>query len=126
MEKKIKIKAGNVESEAVLNESPTADKIWGALPMEARANTWGDEIYFEIPVKSSLEKEAKEVVEQGHLGYWPPGSAFCIFFGPTPASQGKEIRAASAVNIIGQVLGNATRFKEVPPGAKVRIEKAQG
>jgi hypothetical protein len=125
MEKKIKIKAGNVEAEAVLNESPTADKIWGALPLEARANTWGDEIYFEIPVKSSLEKEAKEVVEQGHLGYWPPGSAFCIFFGPTPASQGKEIRAASPVNIIGQVLGDATRFKGVPPGAKVRIEKAQ-
>ena len=125
MEKKIRIKAGKVEAEAVLNESPTADKIWAVLPLEAGANTWGDELYFEIPVKSPLEKEAKEVVERGHLGYWPPGSAFCIFFGPTPASRGKEIRAASAVNIIGQVLGDATRFKEVAPGAKVRIEKAQ-
>jgi len=64
MEKKIRIKAGNVEAEAVLNESSTADKIWAALPLEARANTWGDEIYFDIPVKSSLEKEAKEVVSR--------------------------------------------------------------
>ena len=125
MEKRITIQAGKVEAEAVLNESPTADKIWKALPVEARANTWGDEIYFEIPVKSSLEKEAREVVERGHLGYWPPGSAFCIFFGPTPASQGKEIRAASAVNIIGRVLGDAACFKGVTPGAKVRIERAQ-
>jgi hypothetical protein len=125
MEKKIRIKAGNVEADAVLNESPTADKIWGALPLEARGNTWGDEIYFEIPVKCTLEKDAKEVVKEGNLGYWPPGSAFCIFFGPTPASQGREIRAASAVNIIGQVSGDATLFKKVPQGARVRIEKAE-
>jgi hypothetical protein len=125
MEKKITIKAGKVETAGFLNESPTAEKIWGALPLEARANIWGDEIYFEIPVKSSLEEGAREVVERGDLGYWPPGSAFCIFFGPTPVSQGKEIRAASAVNLIGRVLGDAARFKGVPPGAKVRIEKAR-
>jgi len=123
MDKKIKIKAGDVEAEAVLNDSPTAQKIWEALPLEARANTWGDEVYFAIPVKASLEKDAKELVEVGDLGYWPRGSAFCIFFGPTPMSQGNEVRPASPVNIIGKVSGEAKVFKRVSDGAKVRIEK---
>ena len=124
MEKNIKIKAGGIEAEAVLNDSPTAQKIWEALPIEARGNTWGDEIYFAIPVKSSLEKDAREVVEVGDLGYWPSGSAFCIFFGPTPVSRGNEVRPASAVNVIGRVTGDAKAFKKVSDGAKVRIEKA--
>jgi hypothetical protein len=126
MEKKIKIKAGNLESGAVLNDSPTARKIWEALPIEARANTWGDEIYFAIPVKAPLEKTAQELVEVGDLGYWPSGNAFCIFFGPTPLSQGNEVRPASAVNIIGRIPGDAKIFKKVPSGAKVRIESAEG
>jgi hypothetical protein len=124
MEKNIKIKAGGIEAEAVLNDSPTAQKIWEALPIEARGNTWGDEIYFAIPVKSSLEKDARGVVEVGDLGYWPSGSAFCIFFGPTPVSRGNEVRPASAVNVIGRVTGDAKAFKKVSDGAKVRIEKA--
>jgi len=124
MEKKIKIKAGNVEAEAVLNDSPTAKKIYEALPIEARGNTWGDEFYFAIPVKSSLEKDAKDLVEVGDLAYWPSGSAFCIFFGPTPASRGNEVRPASAVNVIGKVSGDAKAFKKVADGAKVKIEKA--
>jgi hypothetical protein len=125
MEKKIKIKAGNVEAKAVLNDSPTAQKIWEALPIEARANTWGDEIYFDIPVKASLEKDARELVEVGDLGYWPTGSAFCIFFGPTPVSRGNEVRPASAVNVIGRVSGDPKLFKKVASGAKVRIEKGE-
>ena len=124
MEKKIKIRAGNVEAEAVLNDSPTAKKIWEALPIEARANTWGDEIYFAIPVKASLEKDAQELVEVGDLGYWPSGSAFCIFFGPTPVSRGNEVRPASAVNVIGKVAGDARVFKKVSDGTKVKIERA--
>ena len=125
MEKKIMIKAGNVEARAILNDSPTAQKIWEALPLEAGANTWGDEIYFDIPVKSSLEKDAQELVEVGDLGYWPTGSAFCIFFGPTPVSRGKEVRPASAVNVIGKVSGDAKIFKKVSSGAKIRIERAE-
>jgi hypothetical protein len=125
MEKKIKIKAGNVEAEAILNDSPTARNIWEALPIEAKANTWGEEIYFSIPVKAPLEKTAQELVEVGDLGYWPSGSAFCIFFGPTPMSQGQEIRAASAVNVIGRVSGDPKVFKKVPSGAKVRLEQGQ-
>jgi hypothetical protein len=124
MEKKIKIKAGNVEAEAVLNDSPTARKIWEALPIEARANTWGDEIYFAIPVKASLEKDAQELVEVGDLGYWPSGSAFCIFFGPTPMSRGNEVRPASAVNVIGKIAEDAKVFKKVSDGTKVNIERA--
>ena len=124
MSDKIRIKAGNVEADAVLNDSPTARKIWEALPIEARGNTWGDEIYFAIPVKSSLEKDAKELVEVGDLGYWPSGNAFCIFFGPTPVSRGNEVRPASAVNVIGKIIADAKVFKKVADGVKVRIEKA--
>ena len=123
MEKKIRIKAGPVTAQAVLNDSPTAGKIWEALPIEASGDTWGDEIYFGIPVKAPLEKEAKEVVEVGDLGFWPPGHAFCIFFGPTPVSRGNEVRPASAVNVVGRIAGDAKVFKKVPSGSKVRIEK---
>lgn len=125
MDRKIKIKAGNVEADAGLNDSPAAQKIWEALPIEARANTWGDEIYFAIPVKATLEKTAQELVQVGDLGYWPTGNAFCIFFGPTPMSRGDEVRPASAVNVIGKVAGDAKVFKKVPSGAKVRIEKRE-
>jgi len=123
MEKKIRIKAGTVTAQAVLNDSPTAGKIWEALPIEASGDTWGDEIYFGIPVKAPLEKEAKEVVEVGDLGFWPPGHAFCIFFGPTPVSRGSEVRPASAVNVVGRIAGDAKVFKKVPSGSKVRIDK---
>ena len=125
MDRKIKIKAGNVEVDAVLNDSLTAQKTWGILPIEARADTWGDEIYFAIPVKAPLEKTAQELVQVGDLGYWPTGNAFCIFFGPTPMSRGDEVRPASAVNVIGKVAGDAKVFKKVPSGAKVRIEKRE-
>jgi hypothetical protein len=123
MEMKIKITAGNVAAQAVLNDSPTARKIWEALPIEANGDTWGDEIYFGIPVKAPLGKNAKEVVEVGDLGFWPPGHAFCIFFGPTPVSRGNEVRPASAVNVVGRIEGDAKVFKKVPSGAKVKIEK---
>jgi len=120
----IRIIAGEVEARAELNDSQTARKIAEALPITARANTWGDEVYFSIPVECAPE-EPKEVVELGDLGYWPPGTAFCIFFGPTPASQGNEIRPASAVNIIGRVRDDAKAFKAVRAGAPVRIEEAK-
>jgi len=125
MERKIRIRAGNVSAEAILNDSPTAQKIWEILPLEAKGNTWGDEIYFAIPVKAPLEKTAQDLVQVGDLGYWPTGSAFCIFFGPTPMSRGEEIRPASAVNVIGKVAGDAKAFKKVASGAKIRIEKRE-
>ncbi|MBW1960648.1 MAG: hypothetical protein JRJ04_04255 [Deltaproteobacteria bacterium] len=122
--RKIKITAGDVTATGILNDSATADAIWNALPISARANTWGDEIYFEIPVKAEEEKDATDLVDLGTLAYWPPGNAFCIFFGPTPASRGEEIRAATAVNLVGKIEGDATVFKKVTGGSAVTIEKA--
>jgi hypothetical protein len=123
-ERKIRITAGAAEAEAVLNDSATADRIWEALPISARANVWGDEIYFSIPVSDAPSSDAREVVGMGELGYWPPGNAFCVFFGPTPASQGEEIRAASPVNPIGIVSGDAKAFKKTRAGDTVTIDKA--
>lgn len=120
---RIKITSGNLTVFAELNDSPTARAIGDALPLDARANRWGDEIYFAIPVRCAQEKDAREIVQMGELGYWPPGHAFCIFFGPTPASRGDEIRAASAVNIIGKVDGDARVFKQVKDGAEIKIQR---
>lgn len=124
MEKKIRILVSDLKVEAELNESKTAQMIWEALPVEAKAALWGEEIYFAIPVKTGLELGSREVVSKGELGYWPTGHAFCIFFGPTPASRGEEIRAASAVNIIGRVLSEPNVFLKVKDGAKITLEKA--
>ena len=121
--RRIRIVAGGVEAFAQLNGTKTADAIWGALPIRARGNTWGDEIYFAIPVRLETEK-GQAVVELGDLGYWAPGTAFCIFFGPTPASRGEEIRPASAVTDFGKLEGDPKVFKSVPSGAQVVIEKA--
>ncbi len=119
----IRITAGDVEVAGELNDSNTAQQIAAALPIEAAANTWGDEIYFAIPV-SAAEEDAQPTVAMGDLAYWPPGSAFCIFFGPTPASKGDEIRPASAVNVVGRVEGDPTVLKSVPDGARATIKEA--
>jgi hypothetical protein len=124
MGKKIRILVSELKVEAEVNESKTAQLIWEALPIEAKANLWGEEIYFAIPVKTGLETGSREVVSAGELGYWPTGHAFCIFFGPTPASRGDEIRAASAVSIIGKVLSDPKVFLKVKDGAKITLEKA--
>lgn len=121
---KIKITAGSVSMKAELNDSATAKLIEKALPIEGRANTWGDEIYFSIPVSAKAEPDASPKVEMGDLAYWPPGSSFCIFFGMTPASRGGQIQAASAVNVVGKLLGEPKDFKKVRSGATVNLEKA--
>ena len=121
--RKIKITTGNISETAVLLDNSTADAIWDALSIEATANTWGEEIYFEIPVYLDEADDACETVDMGHLGYWPSGHAFCIFFGPTPISNGNEIRPASAVNIFGQVKGDATIFTRVSNGTDIKVEK---
>ncbi|MBI3977822.1 MAG: hypothetical protein HY331_06525 [Chloroflexi bacterium] len=122
--RKITIRAGDVVATAALNESRIAEQIWDALPLRARASTWGDEIYFTIPVQHPDEGGAA-VVQVSDLGYWPPGSAFCIFFGPTPASRGNEIRPASPVLVFGRVEGDATVFRRVRSGEWVTVERAE-
>ncbi|SHE88216.1 hypothetical protein SAMN02745206_00973 [Desulfacinum infernum DSM 9756] len=124
MPTKIRIEAPGIMMDALLNDSPTARRIAEALPLEAEANTWGEEIYFAIPVSEPLSEDAREVVERGDLGYWPTGKAFCIFFGPTPMSRGDEIRPASAVNVVGRVCGDPGVFKSVRDGDLVRIVAA--
>ena len=109
---------------AELNDSPTARRIWEALPIEGRASTWGDEIYFEIPVVADQEPDARAEVEVGELGYWPVGHAVCIFFGPTPVSTDERPRAYSPVNILGHVVGDATRLRAMRSGARVRIARS--
>ena len=122
--RKIRITAGKISCEATLNDSRTADAIWRALPIEGRGSVWGDEIYFSIPVTCDPESP-RETVEMGDLAYWPPGSAFCIFFGPTPASRGAEIRPASPVNVFGRVDGDPTVFKAVRGSGPVKVERAE-
>ena len=118
----LRIRIGDLTVEAELNNTPTAQKIAEALPISAVFNTWGDEIYFPIPVTAELDDNAREVVAVGDLGYWPPGKAFCIFFGQTPMSRPGEIRPASAVNIVGQVKRDATQFKQVMRERMVVLE----
>ena len=123
MKRQIKIKVGSIIALAELLDTKAADTIWQVLPFSNRVNTWGDEIYFSIPVKLELEA-GQETVNSGDLGYWPPGSAFCIFFGPTPVSVEGEIRAASAVDIFGKLIDDAAIFKGVKSGEQIVVEKA--
>ncbi|MBI2106165.1 hypothetical protein HYT56_05015 [Candidatus Woesearchaeota archaeon] len=119
---KIKIKSGNVEAKAELSDSYTAKRIFEKLPFSSLVQTWGDEIYFSIPIKLG-EDDAKIEVEVGELGYWPPGNAFCIFFGRTPASKSNKPRAASNVNVFGKITGDPLVFKSVKDGSKIIVEK---
>lgn len=119
--KKITIKFEELTFQAQLNESPTAAEIWKQLPFESRVNTWGEEIYFEIPLDMPQEPDAREVVAVGELGYWPVGRAFCIFFGPTPVSTDEKPRAYSPVNIIGEIISDDSGLKEIKDGEQVRV-----
>jgi hypothetical protein len=121
MGNKIRITAGEIEAEAELNNTRTAQEIWQALPIKGRVNLWGDEIYFSIPVSLQLEA-GQELVNVGDLGYWPDGNAFCIFFGATPVSQGGEIRPASPVTVFGKIIGDAAILRKVAAGTKIAIK----
>jgi uncharacterized protein len=119
----IKISISNISLNAELNDNPTAKAIFETLPIESTSQRWGDEIYFSIPVKSELEPQARIDMAVGEIAYWPPGNAFCIFFGPTPVSHSKQPRAASPVNPIGRITGDAKQFQAVKDGENIRIER---
>ncbi len=125
--KKIRIISTSIEgitAEIDEKRNPrTAKAIWEALPIRGEANRWGEEIYFGIPVEMK-EENSQQVVEIGDLGYWPPGHAFCIFFGKTPVSVEDEPRAYSPVNVFGKVAGDSKIFGRVRSGEEIRIEKA--
>ncbi len=124
--KRILIQFNEISLRARLNNSPTAEELWKQLPIEGQVNTWGDEIYFEIPVNMPQEPDAREVVEVGELGYWPVGKAFCIFFGPTPVSTDQRPRAYSPVNIIGEILGDSQVLRSVKDRDIVKLLQSDG
>lgn len=120
--KRIKITASGYEFIAELYNTPTAAKLLDELPLEGTANIWGDEIYFNVEVECKEEKDARQVVEVGELGYWPMGPAFCIFYGPTPISDGNEPRAYSNVNVFGRIVEGIENLRKVNQGEKVKVE----
>ena len=118
----IEVSGNKIKGE--LNNSPTAKKIYAALPLKSSINRWGDEIYFEIPIESEIENGI-EFLDEGSLAYWPPGNAFCIFFGLTPASTDDRPRAAGPVSLIGNIKGKnyLTILKSLSSGQKINISK---
>jgi len=118
----MEITAGTVRARARLNDSRTAEAIWNALPIRGQIHRWGDEIYFAIPLALPPE-DPQEVVAAGDLAYWPPGQAICLFWGPTPASRGNEIRPASPVNVFGTIVGEAACFAAAPEGSAIELTR---
>lgn len=119
--RRIKITVGAVELTAELLNTPTADAIWRALPIASKAQTWGEEVYFGVPVAVPLEADAKDVVEAGELAFWVEGSSIAIGFGRTPISRGDEIRLAAKTNIWGRALADVTLLKAAKDGDPVAV-----
>ena len=121
---KIKIFIKDVTLDAEISETATAKAIGDALPIETEPKEWGDEFYFEIPVTMPLDETATVKVSVGDIGYWPPGNALAIFFGPTPMSNGPEPVPASAIAIVGKITGDTNLLRSAKGATKIRIEKA--
>jgi uncharacterized protein len=121
---KILVTVNDQTYRAALSNSPTAEELWETLPVEGTANIWGEEIYFEIPFAAPQEPDAQKEVEIGTIAYWPTGRAFCIFFGPTPVSNGEKPRAYSPVNILGKIEDDLSGLKDVEQGDVVQLQKA--
>jgi uncharacterized protein len=118
---RVRFDFGTVQLEAELLNTPTAKAIAAALPITANALTWGDEVYFEIPVQVEREQDARAVVTPGELAYWPDGNAIAIGFGRTPISKGDECRLASPCNIWAKALGDVKSLKSVRAGTKIKV-----
>lgn len=121
--RKIKITSGPVELVARLLDTPTATAIYDKLPIESRAQTWGEEVYFEVPVQASREDDAKDVIEAGEIAFWVEGNCVAIGFGRTPISLGDEIRLAAKTNIWALTEDDVKQLSVVRPGQKISIEK---
>lgn len=115
---------GSVELDLVFDDTDTARAVYDALPLDSSFNVWGDEFYFEVPVVFDLDSTATTSVKVGDIGYWPPGGALAIFFGPTPMSTGDDPVPASEVNIVGRIEGDATLLRSVKDASSLQIEKA--
>ena len=121
---RLRITAGKVTLQAELHDTPTTRALAAALPFEASAQTWGDEVYFSTPVSVKLEADAKQVVEPGTVCFWTEGDALALPFGRTPISTDERPKLASRCNVLGHIVGNAKALAGIKSGAKVRVEKA--
>ncbi|MCX7965051.1 MAG: cyclophilin-like fold protein [Syntrophorhabdaceae bacterium] len=124
MPTEIEITIKDITVKAELFDTECAKAITNALPVEAIPNEWGDEFYFTIPVEFTLDETATEDVNIGDIGYWPPGCALAIFFGPTPLSRGIKPVPASKVNIVGRIKDDPKMLKNAKGADKVKIYKA--
>ena len=125
-DRQIQISTGNLTLTATLNDLETANQLWESLPITGSVQIWGDEIYFSIPVNVEEELGSQETVQAGAVAYWPPGSALCLFWGPTPVSAPGEIRPASAVNVVGIIDNDPNLLAQVPAGSEIVVEKVGG
>ena len=125
MGKQIRIISGKVKLTAELNDSPSAKALIKILPLKFRMSRWGDEYYGDCGLDVDEESQARTLMEVGELAVWPPGSALCIFFGPTPASTGSQPIAASKVNPIGSVTSQLDSLKKLGPSIQVRVELSE-
>lgn len=122
---RIRFDFGTLTLEADLLDTPTARAIADALPLMSSALTWGDEVYFEIPVKVKREKDARDVMTEGEIAYWPDGPAIAIGFGPTPISEGNEIRLASPCNVFAAAVGDVKSLKQIKAGTRIKVSLAK-
>ncbi len=122
--REILIRAGDVAIRARLLETPTADRIWAALPIYASAQTWGEEVYFSAPMANAPEPDARDVVEPGEIAFWPDGVAIAIGFGPTPISRNGEIRLASACNVWATAIDDVRQLRVVHSGERIAVIQA--
>ena len=125
MSKRIRISWDGGEVFAVLEDTPTAGKLLEALPCVSRANTWGEEVYFELPVEAELEPDARQVVDAGAVCFWVEGSSLALPFGPTPVSVGDECRLVTAVNVLGMIEGDPRALASISSGDEIRVEEVK-
>ena len=119
---RIRIAWDGGEVTADLHETPTSKQLVSALPCAARAQTWGEEVYFELPVKAKLEADARQVVEPGTVCFWVEGSSLALPYGRTPASQGDEPRLVTRCNVLGRIEGDPRQLARIKSGASIKVE----
>jgi hypothetical protein len=121
---RIRIRWPKGEATASLLDTPTAARVVKALPCESSASTWGEEVYFQVPVAAALEADARQVVDPGTVCFWVEGRSLALPFGPTPVSRGGECRLVAKVNVLGKLDVDPRLLAQVRDGDPIRVELA--